>query len=337
MERKKIIIFGASGNVGSYLLKYALDFFDKEKYEVIASGKRKTNAFDKLGVEYYSIDLSVKESFSVLPTENIHAVILLSAKIPSYMVDYNARDYVESIIMGGFNVLEWCREIKVDRVLYTQTVYDLSEYNSGVVLKPNMPAKFSYTGDHAAYVISKNTILEFLKHYHCEYGIKTFIFRLPTIYNYSQYQYYFPNGIKTLRPVYDMINKAIHGETIELWGNPDYSKDMVYVDDFSQMICKAVLVDLEHGIYNVGTGVPVTLEEQIKTIIDVFSPEENKSKIIYRPEKKSGGGFLMDISNAKEELGYEPHYTCRMLFECYKNEMEINRFAELRDRDNINN
>lgn len=39
---KKIIIFGATGNVGSYVFKYAREFFDANEYEVIASGKRKT-------------------------------------------------------------------------------------------------------------------------------------------------------------------------------------------------------------------------------------------------------------------------------------------------------
>lgn len=38
----------------------------------------------------------------------------------------------------------------------------------------------------------------------------------------------------------------------------------------------------------------------------------------------------MDISNAKEELGYTPLYNCRRLLEDYKKEMEIKRFAELR-------
>ena len=43
--RKKIIIFGATGNTGSYLTDYALNFFDNEEYEIIASGRRKTDYF----------------------------------------------------------------------------------------------------------------------------------------------------------------------------------------------------------------------------------------------------------------------------------------------------
>lgn len=38
----------------------------------------------------------------------------------------------------------------------------------------------------------------------------------------------------------------------------------------------------------------------------------------------------MDIENAKRELGYEPQYDCRKLFEAFKEEMKFNRFIELR-------
>ena len=106
---------------------------------------------------------------------------------------------------------------------------------------------------------------------------------------------------------------------------------MVHVYDCAQMICKAVEVNnIEHSWYNVGTGIPVTLEEQIKAIIKVFSPEDKKSQIIYKPEKPVGGGFLMDVSNAKKELGYEPQYDVEALFRNYKEEMQVNRFKELR-------
>ena len=67
MEKKKIIIFGATGNVGSYLTLYALNFFDKEKYEIITSGRRKTDFWIKQGVPYYSVDLTKAEDFEKLP------------------------------------------------------------------------------------------------------------------------------------------------------------------------------------------------------------------------------------------------------------------------------
>ncbi|NFO11346.1 NAD(P)-dependent oxidoreductase [Clostridium botulinum] len=329
---KKIIIFGATGNVGSYLTKYCLDYFDKSEYEIIASGRRKTDFFTKRGIKYYSVDVTKEEDFKKLPTEDVHAVLLLAAQIPSYMNGYKPKEYIDSNIIGAFNVLEYCRKVNADRIIYTQTVFDISLYsNEGTILKSDLPKNFSYTGDHAVYVISKNTALELIEHYRQEYDIKSFIFRLPTIYSYSPYQYYHPNGVKKMRPVYQMINKAKNSEPIELWGNPNYGKDMVHVYDFSQMICKAIEVNREYGLYNVGTGIPVTLKEQIETIIKVFSPSENPSQVIYCPEKTSSGGFLMDITNAKEELGYEPLYDCLRLFEDYKLEMAVNRFKELRE------
>lgn len=328
---KKIIIFGATGNVGSYVLKYAREYFDPQKYEVIASGRRKTDFFTKRGIPYYSVDISKHEDFKVLPQDDIYAVIYLAAQIPSYMDEYRPEQYIQSNIVGAFNVLEYCREVHADRILFSTTVFDISLYaKPGVVLKPNLPYNFSYKGDHAIYVICKNAAIELIEHYHQEYGLKKFIFRFPTIYSYSPYHYYFPNGIKTLRPVYRMIELAKQGKPIELWGDPNYAKDMVHVYDCAQMLCKAVEVDREEGFYNVGTGIPVTLQEQIKTIIQVFSPKNHPSEIVYCPEKPVGGGFLMDVENAKAELGYEPQYTCLKLFEDYKKEMEVDRFKELR-------
>lgn len=329
---KKIIVFGATGNVGSYFVKYALDFFDRSEFEIVAVGHRMhADVFGRMGVKYYSVDISDPASFEVLPTDDVFAVAHLAAQIPSYMKRYDARLYLESIVMGTYNVLEWCRKVHADRILFTQTVFDISlSAGPGIVLKPDTPPNFSYTGDHAMYVISKNAAIEVMEHYHQEYGIKKFVFRLPTIYSYSPYHYYFPNGKKTKRPVYRMIEAAMKGEPLEIWGDPNYSKDMVHVYDFSQELCRAILANRDEGFYNIGTGVPVTLEEQVRTIADVFNPEGKKSEIIYRPELPAGGGFLMDVQNAKSELGYEPQYDCRALFEDYKAEMNVNRFAELR-------
>ncbi|MDO4493851.1 MAG: NAD(P)-dependent oxidoreductase [Clostridia bacterium] len=327
---KKIIIFGATGNVGAYVHKYACEYF-AGKYEIIASGRRETDFFEKNGYKYVSVDIGNARDFEKLPQEDVYAVIDLAAQIPSYMEGYQPEKYIQSNIMGTYNVLEYCRKVGADRILFSTTVFDVQcPAERGEVLKPDMPYDFRYKGDHAVYVITKNTAVEFMKHYYEEYGLKYFVFRFPTIYNYSSYHYYHPNGVKTLRPVYRMIDLAMKGEPIELWGDPNYSKDMVHVYDCAQMLCKAVEADRERGWYNVGTGKPVTMQQQIETIIRVFSPEDKPSPIVYRPDKPVGGGFLMDVTNAKEELGYEPKYDLEALFRNYKEEMAVNRFKELR-------
>lgn len=95
------------------------------------------------------------------------------------------------------------------------------------------------------------------------------------------------------------------------------------------MMYKALFANVDGGIYNAGTGIKTTLQEQIQGIIDVFSPEADKSKIVYKPEGSGFTSFVMDIDNAKVELGYEPEYTYLKYLEDYKKEQELKRFDEL--------
>ena len=64
-------------------------------------------------------------------------------------------------------------------------------------------------------------------------------------------------------------------------------------------------------------------------IIDAFSPDPSSTKIIEIPGKSSFTSFVMDIDNAREELGYEPEYTYIKYLEDYKKEQELGRFDEL--------
>ncbi|MCI8834807.1 MAG: NAD(P)-dependent oxidoreductase [Ruminococcus sp.] len=331
---KKIIVFGATGNVGSYFTKYASEYFDRKEYEVIASGRRKTaDVFQDMGVEYLSVDITKPEDFEKLPKDGVHAVVLLAAEIPAYMDGYHPERYIESIIKGAYHVLEYCRRNGVDRILYSTTCFDVWEYPKDMVIKPDAPKNFSYTGDHAMYVICKNTALELLEHYRQQYGLKTFAFRFPTVYSYSPNHYIYPNGVKTLRPLYKLIFNAMEGKPLEIWGDRNYAKDMLHVYDMAQMFCKAIEVQgLDKGFYNCGTGIPVTSQQQMEAIREVFCSKEKQSEIVCLEEKPTGGGILMDVQNAREELGYEPVYDVVKLFRNFKEEMQVDRFLELRGR-----
>ena len=60
---KKVIVFGASGNVGAYVTKYAKEYFDSEQYEIIASGRRETSVFERMGIKYCAVDITKEEDF----------------------------------------------------------------------------------------------------------------------------------------------------------------------------------------------------------------------------------------------------------------------------------
>ncbi|MFR3072694.1 MAG: NAD-dependent epimerase/dehydratase family protein [Paeniclostridium sp.] len=307
--RKKVIIFGATGNTGAYLTEYCLEHLNNNEFEVIAVGRKDTNFFSRYGITYYQVDITDKEQFEKLPKENVYAVINLAAILPAYMEGYKPEQYIQTNIVGAFNVLEYCRKTKADRILYPQSEGDLSGYwGKEMLIKPDFSRKFSFKGDHALYVISKNTAVDMIEHYHQTYGIKSFIFRCPTIYAYTPNQYFYVDGIKKVLGYRHLMNQAIAGEPIEMWGDPTKAKDIVYVGDFCQMLFKAIIVDRDCGFYNVGTGNAVTLKEQIEGIIEVFCPEGKKSEIINCEDKPNSREFIMDITNAKEELGYIPKY-----------------------------
>ena len=44
---KKIIVFGATGNIGAYLVDYLNSKLNRIEYKVIAVGRKKTNFFEK--------------------------------------------------------------------------------------------------------------------------------------------------------------------------------------------------------------------------------------------------------------------------------------------------
>ena len=73
----------------------------------------------------------------------------------------------------------------------------------------------------------------------------------------------------------------------------------------------------------------VSLEEQVRGIIDVFGKEGHKSPVIYRPEMPDPSEFVFDISKTKNDLGYKPKFNYRESLIDFKHEMETNPFEKL--------
>ena len=327
---KKIVIFGATGNIGAYFTDYCKEKFNPNEYEIIAVGRRETDFFNSIDIEYISVDIRNNEDFNKLPTDDIYAVVNLAGLLPAYLKEYDPFAYVETNINGALRILEYARKNHADRVLYTQTWSEQGGYwGKEEVLSPKMPRKLIYTGDHAFYAITKTMIVETMEHYKQEYGLKNFVFRLPNVYLYHPEKYYYVDCKKKPIAYRYMIDKAIKGENIEMWGNPDAFKDILYIKDLCQMMYKALCADIDGGTYNAGTGIKTTLREQIEGMIKVFSPENHPSKIVSKPNGAGFTSFVMDIQNARDDLGYEPEYTYIKYLEDYKEEQEKKRFDSL--------
>jgi len=324
---KNIIIFGATGTVGVYT---AIKL-KQNGNNVIAVGKRKDDNgfFNDYAIPYFSVDILNKFDFNILPQKGIDIVLHFAGAMPARMKGYNPYVYIESIITGTLNVLEFTRTVGAEKIIFTQSISDILYLfgNTNPILA-DVERRFPVKGDHSVYSISKNAAVNLIEHYFWQYNINRFILRLPTIYVYHPDPFYYVNGEKRWMGYRYLINQAIQGKNIELWGNPKSKKEIVYVKDFVQIVEKCVLSNSQGGIYNVGNGVGITMEEQILNIIDIFCPEQNKSKIIYRPDLPSSPQFILDISKT-EELGYVSQFDYKNYLLDFKKEMINEPFWKL--------
>lgn len=320
---KKIIVFGASGDTGRYFVNYFLENYKESECQLVATGTRKTDYFKQFNIPYYIVDIEKKEDFLKLPQEEVYAVVDLAGIMPARMRGYDPYKYIDVNITGTLNVLEYCRKTGADRILFAQSFGDIKDHSEeNPLLTVNLPRKFSFTTDHTIYVMSKNFAVDMIENYHQMYGIKKFIFRLPTIYLYSPIDTFFVDGKEKKIGYRLLIDRAIAGEPIEVWGDSSRVKDMVYVKDFCQMIYKAIFVDRKSGYYNVGTGIGTSLLDQIKGMVEVFGEKDKKSELIMRPDKPDAPQYIMDITPAVQELGYEPQYSYLDMLYDFKREME---------------
>ena len=295
--KKRIVVIGATGNTGAYLTEDLVNHLSEDEYEVFAAGRRETNFFNRYSIGYTSVDMSDASTLEQLPQEGVHAVILLAGLLPAYMSGYNPSDYIDVNSRGALNVLEYCRKSGADRILYAQTIF----------------------------------AVDLIKHYQAEYGLKGFVFRLPTVYAFTPDKTYNVDGVRRTLGYRLLMDRAMAGETLEIWGDPTRAKDVVNVKDFCQLLRKAVTVEnVDGGFFNVGTGIGTSNEDWIRGIAKVFNPDGVESKIVYRPEMPSGPSYVMDIENCRELLGYEPKYDFLDFLEDFKAEMALNRFKDLR-------
>jgi UDP-glucose 4-epimerase len=307
MKKKKIIIFGATGTLGVNLAIH----LNEIGYDVLAVGHRKNdnNFFCDFNIPYCSVDISNKADFDILPQKDVYAVLHFAGALPASMEGYKANLYVSSIIQGTMNVLEYTRLVNADRIVFPQSLFDISYlFGTKVPIPADSLRKAPLDGDHAVYVIAKNAAVDLIEHYYAVYGLKRFIFRLSRIYLYSPNPYTYTDGIKTLISDRFLIYQAMKGKDIEIWGDPNRMLETICIKDFLQIIEKALVASVDGGIYNVGSG-GSTLKERVEGIIDVFSPANNKSKIIYCPEKRDTQQFVLDIHKTVNELGYQPQYS----------------------------
>lgn len=327
MRKDKILVLGATGNLGAY----SAVALKEAGFDVVAAGKRTSDNkfFEDMGIPYYSIDITDKNSFECLMDENITMVADFAGELPSRCA-FNPQALIRTITEATMNVLEFMRKTGAKKIIFPTTPYDLFAYHeNGKPISADAPRSYPATGDHSIYAIAKNAAVDLIENYHNEYGISRFILRFFTIYQYHPNAYHYADGKMRKMPYRMLMDKAAKGEPISIYGNPSRVKEMVYIKDFTKVVVAAAKSELEGGFYNIGSPHRVSLDEMIHGIVKVFSPEETPSKISYDPSKPDTLQSMLDWSKTARDLGYQPQYPFLEMMKDFKQEMQKEPFAKL--------
>lgn len=220
----------------------------------------------------------------------IHTVGIMGEKVLE-----NPHHNVALNICGTHNMLEIARQFEIPKMVYTSTgaVYGAV---AGIVSEDKFPPNPSdlYGSTKAS--------CEFLgQQYASSFG---FEFRISRVY-FCYGQGKLPSRFIRL---YRLAFGALEGlEDLTMDKGADQKLDFTYIEDAARgtaMLYQAK--NLKHSIYNIATGVPARVSH-VAELAQKYSPFKVKVKL--GPGELMQRAEALDISRAREELGFEPYYS----------------------------
>lgn len=267
LENKTILVTGSSGFIGSNLTKRLLK---EEKVRVIGLDnmndyydvKIKESRLEELkkfdNFIFIKGNLADKETINKIFEEyKPEVVVNLAAQAGVRYSISNPDAYIESNIIGFYNILEACRHNPVEHLVYASSS---SVYGSN--------KKVPYSTDDkvdnpvSLYAATKKSN-ELLAHAYSKlYNIPSTGLRFFTVYG--------PAGRPDMA-YFGFTNKLIKGETIKIFNYGNCMRDFTYVDDIVEGIVRVMKGAPEqrngedglpippYAVYNIGNSDPVNL------------------------------------------------------------------------------
>lgn len=205
---------------------------------------------------------------------------------------------IEMNITGTTVVMEAIRKFNPNAiVVYTGT---RGQYGASVSLPVNEEAP---TNPKGLYEISNLTAEKIIKVYNDVHGIRSVLLRLTNIYGPRSQMQHSRFGVCNW-----FVRLAMDNDPIQVFGDGSILRDFCYVDDCVDAILKSAITPGAYGeIFNVGSPIPVSFLELVKTIIKV-AQQGSWQFAEFSAERKAQepGDFYSDVSKIERIVGWRP-------------------------------
>lgn len=225
---------------------------------------------------FVRLDITAAEALNRLfEREKFEAVCHLAAQAGVRYSIEQPQAYIESNLVGFFNVLEACRRFSVAHLVYasSSSVYGLND---------KFPYSEADTVDHpvSLYAATKKSD-ELMSHVYSHlYGLRTTGLRFFTVYG--------PWGRPDMAPM-KFLKAILNGESIKIYNHGELYRDFTYISDIVTGIVKVLESPAPsekqalYRIYNIGRGESVRLTDFIATLEKVSGREAVKEYVGMQP------------------------------------------------------
>lgn len=225
---------------------------------------------------FHKIDISDRAAIEKLVSnENFNIVVNLAAQAGVRYSIINPEAYINSNIVGFFNILETCRHNPVEQLVYasSSSVYGLNK-------KVPYSTKDKVDNPVSLYAATKKSNELMAYAYSILYKIPTTGLRFFTVYG--------PMGRPDMA-YFSFTNKLVKGEKIQIFNFGDMKRDFTYIDDIITGVVNIMSktpseneVGAPYKIYNIGNNKPENLLYFVETLEKCLI----KEGIIEKPGEK---------------------------------------------------
>lgn len=286
LEGKSVLVTGAAGFIGSNLVKRL--FHDVKDIRVIGIDsltdyydvnikKERLSEIESLNRDWQFVHASIADKVAIerLFTENKFAVVVnLAAQAGVRYSITNPDAYIESNLIGFYNILEACRHHEVEHLVYASSS---SVYGSNKKVPYSTEDKVD--NPVSLYAATKKSN-ELIAHAYSKlYDIPSTGLRFFTVYG--------PAGRPDMA-YFGFTNKLREGKTIQIFNYGNCKRDFTYIDD----IVEGVIRVMQHApekqvgedglpippykVYNIGNSCP----ENLLDFVTILQEELIRARVL---------------------------------------------------------